>query len=124
VESYLKTALEAIHGIIFLGTPHAGSDLAKWGSLMTGMSKYFRRTNSDIMRVFKPNSEMLANLQQEFYNMVDCRRKAGKADLRVFCFYEELGITGLGEVCLNPEIDFKVEDEGSRSHLNSKEMVC
>jgi pimeloyl-ACP methyl ester carboxylesterase len=100
VESYLRATLEAVHGIIFLGTLHAGSDLAKWGNLMTGMSKYFRRTNSDIMRTFRPNSEMLANLQQEFHNMVDCCRKSGRPDLKIFCFYEDLGITGLGEVCL------------------------
>jgi protein SERAC1 len=65
---------------------------------LTGISKAFRRTNKDIVRVLKPGSEMLANVQQEFGMMLEGRREEGRKKIKMFCFYEELGYVGIGEV--------------------------
>jgi hypothetical protein len=89
--------LDHVGGIAFLGTPHAGSDLAKWGLILTRISKIFRKTNSDLIRALTPGSEMLANIQQEFHTMLDKRRDEGEK-IEIFCFYEEYGLNGIGEV--------------------------
>ena len=98
LEQTTTAILEATRGIIFLGTPHVGTDLAKWGRILTGISKAFRKTNKDIIRVLSPGSEMLANVQQEFGMMLEGRREEGKRRITMFCFYEELGYIGIGEV--------------------------
>lgn len=61
----MNALLESTAGIIFLGTPHTGSNLADWASILTNLSWIVRPTNKDIVNVLKPGSEMLANLQQE-----------------------------------------------------------
>jgi hypothetical protein len=93
----MNTLLDAVKGIVFLGTPHAGSDLAKWGKVLTGISSIFMKTNQDILRVLNPGSEMLAAVQQDFHTMLDSRRKIGEK-MMIFCFYEEYGVNGIGEV--------------------------
>jgi protein SERAC1 len=41
---------------------------------------------------------MLANLQQEFHTMLDDRIRNQKQTIEIFCFYEELPVTGIGTV--------------------------
>lgn len=89
--------LDAVKGIIFLGTPHAGSDLAKWGNVLTGIASIFSKPNRDILRVLTPGSEMLAAVQQDFHTMLDTRRDIGKK-MKIFCFYEEYRVASVGEV--------------------------
>ena len=50
------------------------------------------------MRVLSPGSEMLANIQQEFGMMIQGRQELGKKRITMFCFYEELGYSGIREV--------------------------
>ena len=99
-EKHLNEMLDAVGGIIFLATPHAGSNLAKWGLILTRISSIFRKT-SDLLRVLNPGSEMLANIQQEFHIMIDSRRENGKK-IELFCFYEEYGINGIRDVRVRP----------------------
>lgn len=52
----------------------------------------------DVVNVLKPGSEMLADLQQEFHTMLDARRKDGRTAIELFCFFEELPVSGVGMV--------------------------
>ena len=81
-----------------MGTPHVGSTKAEWATPLARLSNVLRRTNSEIVQVLKPGSEMLANLQQEFHTMLDDRSKNHKKTMEIFCFYEELAVVGVGEV--------------------------
>ena len=60
-----------------------------------------RKTNAEIVSVLEPGSEMLKNIQQEFHVMLEQRQRQGKPTLKVFCFYEELAVVGIGKVCLH-----------------------
>jgi len=93
----MNDILESTVAIAFMGTPHAGSDLANWAKILTSLSRILRRTNKEIVDVLRPDSEMLANLQQEFHTMLDARQKNGKTPIKIFCFFEELAVTGTGE---------------------------
>ena len=97
-EKRLNALLECTYAIEFLGTPHAGSDLAKWGKILVNILRVVLNPNKEIVAALAPGSEMLANLQQEFWTMIDARNKTGKAFISCSCFYEELPMKGIGEV--------------------------
>jgi protein SERAC1 len=91
--------LESTVAIAFMGTPHLGSDLANWGHPIFKLSNLLRKANSEIVGVLQPGSEMLAAVQQEFHTMLDDRSRNNNKYINIFCFYEEVGYTGIGEVC-------------------------
>ena len=78
-------------GICFLGTPHLGSDLAQWGKLGALLATTFRRANTDILKVLSPGSEMLAAIQERFFNILN-RRLGEGSKISITCFYEELAM--------------------------------
>jgi protein SERAC1 len=103
--------MESTTGIIFMGTPHAGADLATWASVLTKLAKVAKHANQDIVEVLKPGSQVLAGLQQEFHRLLDRRKQDRKPPLKIFCIYEELPVTGIGMVSRDPNIlfnDFKL----------------
>jgi hypothetical protein len=73
-----------IKGIIFLGTPHRGSELA------TTLDKVLSITFSakTFVEQLQPNSEAIADINRLF------RHRA--TDLDIISFYESLGMPGLG----------------------------
>ncbi|KAL8957184.1 MAG: hypothetical protein Q9193_005479 [Seirophora villosa] len=93
-ESWMNDLLESTAGIAFLGTPHSGSNLADWASILAKLSGLVRPTNKAIVSVLQPGSEMLANLQQEFHTMLDARQTQGRPVPRIYCFFEELAYNG------------------------------
>jgi protein SERAC1 len=97
-EQHLKDILGSAAAIAFIGTPHCGSTGADWATPLTRLSNVLRKTNSQIVQVLKPGSEMLANLQQEFHTMLIDRTRNQKRTMDIFCFYEELPVTGIGKV--------------------------
>ena len=107
-QQHLKDILESTAAIAFMGTPHCGSTYADWATPLTRLSKALRQPNSQILQVLKPGSEMLANLEQEFHTMLDDRIRNQKQTMEIFCFYEELPVTGIGKVGTR-EIDWTQE---------------
>jgi protein SERAC1 len=99
-ESYLRNLLHCTAGIAFLGTPHVGSDLASWAKILTHLANVLRKANNEIVAVLQPGSESLANLQQEFHTMME-PLKIMKNTMKLYCFYEEIAVAGVGEVSWN-----------------------
>ncbi|KAH8731953.1 Alpha/Beta hydrolase protein [Phaeosphaeriaceae sp. PMI808] len=97
-QQHTKDLLESTVAIAFMGTPHLGANLANWGHPISKLSNLLRKTNSEIVGVLQPGSEMLAAVQQEFHTMLDDRSRNDSKFVDIFCFYEELGYTGLGEI--------------------------
>ncbi|KAI4113334.1 MAG: hypothetical protein LQ345_005661 [Seirophora villosa] len=93
-ESWMNALLESTAGIAFLGTPHSGSNLADWASILANFSGLVRPTNKAIVSVLQPGSEMLANLQQEFHTMLNALQTRGRPVPRIYCFFEELPYNG------------------------------
>jgi hypothetical protein len=100
-QQHLKDILESTAAIAFMGTPHCGSTKAEWATPLTRLSNLLRKSNSQIVKVLEPGSEMLANLQQEFHTLLDDRMRNQKQFIEIFCFYEELPILGIGKVGIN-----------------------
>lgn len=81
-----------------MGTPHAGSTKADWVAPLTNLANLVRKTNTELVAVLEPGSEMLANLQRDFHTKLeDCRRNNDKL-LEIYCYYEELPVPGIGKV--------------------------
>ncbi|RAO73451.1 uncharacterized protein BHQ10_009463 [Talaromyces amestolkiae] len=97
-QQHVKDLLESTVAIAFMGTPHLGSNIADWGHPISKLSNLLRKTNSEVIGVLQPGSEMLAAVQQEFYTMLDDRSRNDSKYINIFCFYEEVGYTGLGEI--------------------------
>jgi hypothetical protein len=110
-QQHAKDLLESTVAIAFMGTPHLGANLANWGHPISKLSNLLRRTNSEIIGALQPGSEMLAAVQQEFHTMLDDRSRNDSKYINIFCFYEEVGYTGLGEVCNYANILFTIEVE-------------
>jgi len=76
-----------------------GSTKAEWAGLLSRLSTVLRQTNRNILSVLEPGSEVLANVQQEFHTMLDDRLRNQGCHVEIHCFYEEVAVGGIGEVC-------------------------
>lgn len=97
-QQHTKDLLESTVAIAFMGTPHLGANLANWGSPISKLSNLLRKSNSEIVGVLQPGSEMLAAVQQEFHTMLDDRGRNNGKYISIYCFYEEVPYPGLGEI--------------------------
>lgn len=96
-EPHLRHVVSHAVGIVFLGTPHHGSDHAAWGEFATSIAKLVKHPNSNIVSVLRPGSEMLARIQDGFHSLLRQRRNE-ESEIAVTCFYEELPLHRIGKV--------------------------
>jgi hypothetical protein len=88
----LNLILNYTFAIAFMGTPHGGSGLADWGSVLTRMISFIAPTNRDIVKALERDSETLAAVEEDFQQMLIGKR------IEVFCFYESNETRGFGRV--------------------------
>jgi len=96
-ESHIQQIGHCTIAIAFLGTPHHGADLAAWAKFGTNIAQIVKRTNTDIVSILRSGSEMLANIQNGFHNILRTRKGEG-TEIAITCFYEELPLPMVGEV--------------------------
>ncbi|CRG85975.1 ATPase family AAA domain-containing protein 2B [Talaromyces islandicus] len=68
---HLRSIYVSTFGILFLGTPHTGSDVAKWGLLLQKICsavfpKRFLDTSPQLIEALKSNNETLQNINRLF----------------------------------------------------------
>ena len=72
---HLRSIYISTYGILFLGTPHGGSDLAKWGTLLQSicsavLPKKFFDTSPQLVEALKTQNETLQNINRIFNESV------------------------------------------------------
>jgi pimeloyl-ACP methyl ester carboxylesterase len=72
-----RSIFVSTYAIIFLGTPHSGSDVSKWAVMLQGMSdvvvpKKLFQAESVLLKTLKKNSEVLQEINSRFLDI--CRR--------------------------------------------------
>ena len=82
---------------MFLGTPHHGANLAAWAKFGTTIAKIIKHTNTNIVSVLEPGSEMLARVQNEFHGLLRKRRDE-ESEIAITCFFEEFPLHLVGKV--------------------------
>ncbi|OBT81773.1 hypothetical protein VE02_09662 [Pseudogymnoascus sp. 03VT05] len=90
----LEKVFRSTRGIIFMGTTHAGSDLANWGYVLAALLSTVRNTNSAILDPLRQKSDVLTAIQQQFQQ---CLRKPG-VNIEIYCFFEEKAVVGVGVI--------------------------
>ncbi|MCJ1277339.1 hypothetical protein MMC21_005151 [Puttea exsequens] len=96
-EQHERRVLECTQAIAFLGTPHRGSELASWATIAGNMVNVVKTTNTDLLEVLKPSSEVLENLTQDFHTMLRSREQAQNPSMKITCFVEELPVSKAGK---------------------------
>ena len=86
---HLQAIEQCTVGICFLGTPHHGADLAKWGSILSNIASAAKKTNSAPVNLLKRDSEVLRDVQDGFHNLLEKRKNAGRR-IEITCFYETM----------------------------------
>ena len=99
-DEHLRSIVLCTKGILFLGTPHTGAGLAKWAELMAKSIGFIKQSNSQIIQVLEGDSEVLSRIQTEFHTMLRARAKNGDHPIDITCFFEELGLPGIGIVSI------------------------
>ncbi|KAJ9653414.1 hypothetical protein H2198_007412 [Neophaeococcomyces mojaviensis] len=82
---HLRSIYVSTYGILFMGTPHNGSDLAKWGTLLQSIAsaalpRKFFDSSSHLVEALKTNNETLQNINR-YFNEIMPR-------LKIYFFYE------------------------------------
>ncbi|KAL1637086.1 hypothetical protein SLS56_000742 [Neofusicoccum ribis] len=76
--------------IIFLGTPHRGSDSAEWGKIAANLVQLgFQDSNKKILRSLEVNSEILEIIHRDFVTIVHEKK------IKIHSFQESRPITGI-----------------------------
>jgi pimeloyl-ACP methyl ester carboxylesterase len=96
-EPHLKQIESCTRGIIFMGTPNYGSNLAAWAAFATNLARILD-PNTKLVEVLKPESELLRTIQEGYHSLVRNRAATTSMSIVMTCFYEELKTNGLDVV--------------------------
>jgi hypothetical protein len=80
---------KSTQGIVFFGTPHKGSNDAKWGLILRSIASAAFATNDKIIRALEPDSELLDKLARDFQDIID------EGKIKICSLLESEGKTGL-----------------------------
>ncbi|KAL9102394.1 MAG: hypothetical protein Q9163_002460 [Psora crenata] len=76
--------------IVFLGTPHRGSERADWGKIASNLARLvLQDSNKKIVKALEVDSEVLDNIHEQFMDIVS------KHCIKIHSFHEARGISGM-----------------------------
>jgi protein SERAC1 len=117
----LKKIFECTKGIIFMGTPHAGSWIANWAILPASALGIVKSTNKPLLKILQTDDQFLESIQGRFLGMIRDLREINRR-LEVTCFFEELPLPVAGEVVSKASATFPGYNLIS-IHANHSDMV-
>lgn len=96
-EQYLS---DSLLGIMFIGTPHAGSDLASFALTLGYLIRLslVKKPNVSNLKVLEKDSETLAGIQESFSTLLTKRQRLDHRSIEIHCCLEEEPVSGLGHV--------------------------
>ena len=116
--THLNEILPAAKGVIFLGTPHHGSDMASLGKIAAEMSRIFiQNPNVQVLRALESNSEILERISRSFGQVLY------SGQLNVHSFQEELETKGVKVVTASSSTIGYLHEVRSTLHANHRDMA-
>lgn len=89
-DTHLRGVYECTKGIIFMGTPHGGSFMARLAKTPLEAFGIFKSVNTSLIEVLTSNNQLLRDIQDQFLLMIRGVRRLNGQPIQVVCFYEEL----------------------------------
>ena len=84
-----KVARQRTRFIVFLGTPHRGSEIASWGEVASNLARLtLQDTHKKIVETLEVNSEVLENIHDQFVEVLP-------EHTQIHSFQEGRGISGV-----------------------------
>lgn len=120
-EPHLKDIFKATKGIIFMGTPHAGSWMADWAKLPAKALGIVKSTNQSLLKVLRSSDQYLESVQLRFLTMIRDLQQSDRR-IEITCFYEELPLPVVGKVVSKESATFAGYNMTS-IHANHRDMV-
>ena len=116
--THLNEILPATKGVIFLGTPHHGSDIASLGKTAAEMSRIFiQNPNVQVLRALENDSEILERISRTFGQVLY------SGQLNVHSFQEELETKGVKVVTSSSSTIGYFHEVRSTLHANHRDMA-
>ncbi|KAH9239562.1 hypothetical protein K456DRAFT_951639 [Colletotrichum gloeosporioides 23] len=120
-EAHLRDVFNSTKGVIFMGTPHKGAWMAKWGNISATALGLVKSTNTSLLEILETDNQLLESIQVDFVSMVRELRESGR-NLEITCFFEELPLRGIGLVV--PKDSAQLPGHNSLSiHADHSSMV-
>lgn len=102
-EPHTKSISDCTRRIAFLGTPHQGSEKAKWAELgRTFLSLFSEKSTGKTLKELEEGSATLVQLEVGFRKWLSHHSGESKTKAEIMCFFEELtsnvGTKSIGKV--------------------------
>ncbi|KAH8892162.1 hypothetical protein GQ53DRAFT_806100 [Thozetella sp. PMI_491] len=94
-ETAEKALVGKVRGMIFLGTPFAGSEKASWALIGTQFLSLFSSTNEEKIGDLEKRSKMLIDINNNFLQVIKERDRIGPW-IEVACYFEEIPTKAAG----------------------------
>lgn len=89
----VQVVAQCIKGMIFLATPFAGSNLAKWGEIVRRIFDVVKKTDQKTLKTLQENSHDLKELGMAFPEVIRKRNRTVNR-VEIMFFYETLDTYG------------------------------
>ncbi|KAK8016862.1 hypothetical protein PG993_015051 [Apiospora rasikravindrae] len=97
-EPHIAAINKSTLGVVFLGTPHQGADIAAYAKHLARTVGLVKQTNDTILKNLQRDSKELTTIQEAFDIHIRSRLQWGLSPLELKCFFEENPVTGVGVV--------------------------
>ena len=111
---HLRSIFVSTYGILFLGTPHGGSDFAKWGYRLEWicaavLPNEFINTQPEVIKTLKIENETLLNIDRQFIQLSN--------RFRIYFFHEAKPTN------LNGTLQYIVDKESASPNIQDVERA-
>ncbi|OBT51772.1 hypothetical protein VE04_08326, partial [Pseudogymnoascus sp. 24MN13] len=91
-----ENLIERVCGMIFLGTPFAGSKQARWAEFGVNLLSSMSQTNGEKIKDLEERSKLLVEINQSFSQFIKGRDRKGPW-IEIACYFEEIPTRIMGK---------------------------